>query len=341
MESQESIEGNQVWSWADMMSTYRFWGLLVFYVLALFVGMTLNNSIHSLVFREKSSIGFLGFHFFMYLRIFGVAMGIYLAWAAIRTNPVRGLIIAGILEALGLGVVALVEFFEPLGAMLPLGIILFNIPIRAIIIAIIITVPALLAQANRVAGAFVIVFGVLIAVERLSSGAFHQVTSGINLNVGAFGEYLTIFIILAVGIGFLIPVKRAVFTEKPPDRLYELTPKRRNPVGSFFLIAFIPLYVLYWLYRIHGEVLSLGHDRELLSPRASVGIAFVPMMAPIMSTTLIETINRRRAEQDKPRLRSPVAVFIWTLLVMPVGFALVQSALNKACADRPQSSEQG
>lgn len=152
-----------------------------------------------------------------------------------------------------------------------------------------------------------------------------------SLEIGAATLSLPV---LFVALVVLLPASAALFSEPPSLRGASLPIVRRGPVAVAFL-CLIPFYHLYWLFRAHGEVASLAPSRLLLSPRMAVGMAFVPLMFPILTTTLIDQLNARALKVQNRRLRSPVGVFLWSLFLPPVGIAFVQSAMNRAVTQMP------
>ncbi|MBN1136655.1 MAG: hypothetical protein JXM73_08710, partial [Anaerolineae bacterium] len=89
------------WTWADMFVTYRFWGLLLFYLFSLAAsGMVL--SWFPLLLRDvsPSSATTLSGWLFYVAGLSGL-VGFYLAWAATRHRAKVVLLVAGLLQLVG------------------------------------------------------------------------------------------------------------------------------------------------------------------------------------------------------------------------------------------------
>jgi hypothetical protein len=91
--------------------------------------------------------------------------------------------------------------------------------------------------------------------------------------------------------------------------------------------------LLYWLYKVHGEIASVAPSRAILSPRGAVGIGLLPLMVPVIMTTVIDELNARRTGIGMRRLQPAWLVFLCSLLVFPVGAGLVQGAMNRFVKD--------
>jgi MFS family permease len=313
------------WTWADQLSTYRFWGLLIFYVLSVFVVNYLLNILQLIVFdrigASEAQKGLL-----IGVRAIGSLFGFYLAWAATRWRAVPLLIIFGLLELAGVAMI-----------FLPGTTIAINLVGSAVlgmgVGALTLTVPALIAGGRGGAEMFLVSFGIVSAMSTLGGTALAGALAGMLLPLKSDVHALILVgIPIVIGVLFLLPVKRELFNEPPPPRGYALTPTHRNPV-AVGLLCLVPFYWLYWFYRAHGEVASLAPSRGLLSPRGAVlGAIFVPLLYLVTMTTLIEALNKGAAQQGKPPLRSPWVVFLWGFLLLPVGTALIQSAVNQRMA---------
>jgi hypothetical protein len=97
----------------------------------------------------------------------------------------------------------------------------------------------------------------------------------------------------------------------------------------------VPFYGLYWVYRSHGEVAAIAPSRDLLSPRGALwGTILVPFLALFAMASLLDALNARCQHVGRPRLRSPVTIFLWTLLFAPVAVALIQSGINRLLGEQ-------
>ena len=145
---------------------------------------------------------------------------------------------------------------------------------------------------------------------------------------------VTVLLLLTVVV--LIPVRGELFSIDPPERGRSLVPVKREPVVAALLSCFVPFYLVYWIYRIHGEEAYVRPSRQLLSPRAAAWISVIPLVGaflfPIMLSTLADHHNEVAEASGIPRVQRPWAVFLWSVLFSPVAVGLVQAKLNELVA---------
>jgi hypothetical protein len=140
----------------------------------------------------------------------------------------------------------------------------------------------------------------------------------------------------------LLAIGQEVFSVDPPQRGRAIAPVNREPVVTALLACFVPFYLLYWTYKIHGEEAYVKASTQLLSPRAAAWLAAIPvlniLMFPIMLSTLADHHNAVAAECGGGRMQRPWAAFLWAFLLPPIAIGLTQSSFNAVGALR-QSSE--
>jgi MFS family permease len=111
--------------------------------------------------------------------------------------------------------------------------------------------------------------------------------------------------------------------------------------GVVYLLSFLVflvsvgafVYLAYWVYRIHGELAGAAPSQRLLTPLAALPVGiFVPLGLPVLVMTLGDLLNDRAAEKGRPRLISIAWLAIWTLILPPIGIAMIQSAANRSYA---------
>jgi len=321
MNGNPSEKSRVSWTWADQLSTYRFWGLLLFYTLSItganfvFVGLPLilNRQHTTLIFTTSTLAGLCGF---------------FLAWASTQWRTVSVLAIACVLALLGT-LLFVVPVLASSSALLLLGAVSFGIGTSAVALG----VPAALADGKGGAESFVVAFGIILTVSKIvQAGSTSPIVNRFGPSAVVLGAAGSMFL----GLLFLLPVKTSLFNKPPLPRGYPLTPTYRSPIAVALLSPLFP-YALYWFYRAHGEVTSLKPSPAILSPRGSIGAFFVPLLFPIAMTSLIQTLNERAVEQGKSPFRSPSAVFLWSLFFYPRGMALVQSAINQSLPNNDQT----
>lgn len=87
------------WTWADIVSTYRFWALLISYVLS----GAMAGAFSVLLSRLAIELGvrFTELTGLASVRFLSQLIGFYIAYAAARSKPLRVLMIAAVLQLVG------------------------------------------------------------------------------------------------------------------------------------------------------------------------------------------------------------------------------------------------
>jgi hypothetical protein len=317
-----ATESDAKWLWADLVSSYSFWALVIVYVASSTSFSMFNTLIPALVQDEhltRSDVAGL-----FSPRIYAGFAGLYLAWLAARWKPVPIVIAMVVLQLLAVSLLLV-----PSSLASPLIRIVAGVCWGLGYFTVLLAVPAILAGAlGRVEG-FVMAFGVALTLSRINQILLPALGPSILFKYAVstlvLGFLVAPLLLAALAMAF---VRHGLFQDPPRRPIRTLPPVSRSPLGVAFL-SLVPLYPVYWFYRAHGEAASLTTSRRLLSPLAAVGLCFVPLMAPIMLTTLIDELNLDVARRGRDRLQSPVAVFLLGLFLVPVGLALVQGALNR------------
>lgn len=323
MEAQNPVNETSYWTWADQLSSYCFWGLLLFYSISgvavntLMLGAAQVSMMRDLG-MSVSSIGLLGA-----FRTLGSLYGFYLAWIAARWRTVPMLGLCVLVELAGVVLALFPAPAAPL-ALRFVGAVLIGIGWGAFSLAI----PAILAGGRGGSEALVIALGVMSTVSTLGSLLIPSLTE--FLVKSGISPLLFVGVPLVIGVLFLLGVPSTLFTTPPSAREGALPPTYRNPV-VVALLFLVPFYWLYWTYRIHGEVAALAPSRTLLSPWTAVLEIFcLPFLFPIAMTTLIEALNRQALAHDAAPWKPAWQVGVWSFFFPLVGALLVQSALNGA-----------
>jgi len=328
----ETNEQPGAWTWADQVSSWRFWGLLISYLLAVSLGnAALNMALPFL--RKAAGISTAQYGSMVSVRVIATGFGFCLAWIAIKWRPVVSLMFLAVLKVCGL--ILLFHGATPLWARFA-GWVLVGLSTGAISLA----VPAIIAGGRCGAEAFLVAFGVVTTFGVIVGSV---ASYGVGACIDAWGMGCIVYVAVApvvVGALILLTVRAELFTGQPPDRGYALTPLKREPI-TVALLFFVPFYGLYWLYRAHGEVSAVAPSRTLLSPRgALLGAIFVPFLSLVAMASLIDALNRKRQERGRPRLRSPVEIFLWAFFFTPVAGALIQSGINELLTEQPEQPAQ-
>ena len=321
------------WTWADQLSTYRFWGLILFYVFSCILNLGINTYLYSFLTREfnlsYSAIGM--YSMFLYV---GMPFGIITAWITIRYHSKNLLIGALAVQILG-ALLLTIPLFPLVLIQICVGAFLLGLGSATIAIA----VPAILAGGHGGKEAFLVAFGLMITYEKISSMSV----------ITSFGALLTAFdmsIVLpalsaALGIAaliFILPTKPQYFDEPPSRHLRSLEPVYRDPVMVGFA-CLIPGFIYYWIYRFHGETNAVAPSSRNLNPAAAFWINFlISFMMPFSMVGLVDSLNQRAEIQRQPRLKSPLAIFLLSLFLMPVTMGMVQAALNRFMETRSETT---
>lgn len=315
--------GNQpAWTWADLFSTYRFWGLVLWSVLT-----STAMQFHFLTITRHLADG-LGFPVrfigaVMMGRFAAIPFAFFLAWLIIRTKPVRGMVITGVTMVVAALVIA---SSGPQGvvAVVAASYFLYTGSLIALIVF-----PALIAGTRSGSYTFFVAFGLAFSLASLLGQGGSAALSFILPATGPGGMAFWTAGLLVVALVFLIPVKRVLFTVGPPPRGRAIPHKFRDPLVTAVLAGFVPFYILYWLYQIHGEAANLRPSRRLLSPRGAVGVSFAPFMAPVILVTLTDHLNEHAASLDLPPVRRTWVIALWCFLLGPVAVGLLQDSMNR------------
>jgi hypothetical protein len=322
--STTAADQKPTWTWADLLSTYRFWGLLLFYVLAGAGMRTVLNSAAFSLYRRYNlrPADYSGLYL---MSLLCIPLAFYLAWIAIRSRPLDTLLFVGCLQIVAGGVLMVFGPNLPRGPGVVIvgGVLFFFLYLGSVVVQLV--VPALVAGALGSSLGFIIAFGALYTTEHLTymlpslSFALAETSNGLMYLLGG---------VLLVAVICLLPIRQALFTEEPPARGRSLEPSYRGSV-AVALLTFIPFYVLYWIYRAYGEAAYLHRSRGLLSPRGAAWIWLVPLMGPILLMTLADHLDQRAAAWGVPVRRRVWAIFAWSVFFPPVAIGMLQGGLNR------------
>lgn len=326
MTKQFSVELQESWTWADQISTYRFWGLLIFYFLST-ICVGILSSFMALFLTRTLGLEFKDVGITLAVMSIASLFGFYIAWGAIHGKTVAVLVIAGVLQLLG-ALLMTITSLSSITILRLVGASFFGLGVGTITLAI----PSIVSGGRGGNKTFVISFGIVFLVTHIGEllapvlGTFALAT-----NLDKIGIYLSACMIL--GIIALLPVKSSLFNVPPPQRNYPIMPTYRNPI-SVAVLCLIPFYWFYWLYKAHGEVASIAPSRNILSPQASwLASMLIPLAYPIIITSLTDALNMRALELGKPSYRSSWVTFLSAFIFLPIALALVQSDLNKAIVE--------
>lgn len=316
------------WTWADLVSTYRFWGLAAFFV---FSGLASTSPIYAIsILRDRYGLSVNDVGAFLSMRTASLVPAFFVAWAAIRTNPKRVLLTLAGIQVLAAAMVAFGWSHNMAALMFEFGFIYLADAVVQFIF------PAVIASAMGGGEVFFAAFGVLLLVRQFQYAIIPLLHQAVAPSLGHV-DLMTASSVL--GLICLAPVKQTLFSVPPPPRGRSLEPIYRGPVAAGILSAFVPFYFLYWSFRAHGEAAHLEPSRSLLSPRAGIWIWFgVP--GPIILAALADHLNRRAAAWDIRACRT-WKIIIWGVFLLPVAIGLLQGLLNRLSAYQQSQAARG
>ena len=337
MQSLAANESRVSWTWADLLCTYRYWGLFLAFVFCGAATMFHYSFIfelanqRGLTFADMAQIQ--GF-----ARLIAILCALILAWIGIRTRPV-----AVLLAVTGLGMAASLVLLVP-AIPIEAGAVFegFAVPLMSGVFYILF--PVVLARAGGGYQSVLIGFGLAWTVDDLFESAMTAGNGWLINRAGMSASLWVMLVLLTLAIVFLLPVKRELFTIDPPERGSAFVRSGRDPVVTAILAGIVPFYIVYWLYQIHGEEAYLRPSRRLLSPRAAAWLGVIPvvneLLFPFVASTLADHHNEVSAEAGGGRVQRPWAAFLWGLLFVPVSVGLVQSSFNQL-AERMEKAGAG
>ncbi|GKX58599.1 hypothetical protein [Leminorella grimontii] len=318
------LNSTKSWTYADITSSYRFWGIMLCFLLMTFSFLLSFNSIPLLMSasaRPPRETGML----YSFNQI-GMLLSIIPAWMASRIKNVYPFYAICLLALLGF---VLTYFYLQTLPVVCLGWFFTGLSQGALLLLI----PAYIAGAAGSVEAFVLAFGLCITLKLLIQ---IYVPFFLNAFLGEWagnisGLYIVISAVALVSILFLLPVKRELFNAVPRARLSSVQASTNDsPVAVFFLTAIVPFYVIYWVARAHREVWFHAPSSRLFTSWASGWlILFVPFSFSVLCSTLNDTVRemlKKRCEDEGTKTRW---IVLAALLLPPLGAAMMQSQINR------------
>lgn len=320
MKTDQENTQTEIWTWADMISTYRFWGLLL--LLMNVVGaQALLSTIFPLHLQDFHSVSLPQLGTFFSIATMSQVAGFLPAWVASRWHP-KWILIG--LTALNL-----------LSAPFVLGDIDLQLSLTSAIIfnftfgAIIMIIPIILSGGRGGMLTFAFVFGLSTIVSAM--GRFSALSSLSPLSDTYGFDTLRWVIVANIGLGllFLLPTNGVYFLQSPRVRNQQDLIQVRSPiaVGLFSLIPIVPIY---YLYRFHKEMASVGEEKMI--PNAWIGllVSLFPFTAPLILTNLVDASSAWLAKMGRDPLRRSWPVTVAGYIFFPVALGLVQDVLNQS-----------
>lgn len=320
MEKEKISTMNVTWTWADQLSTYRFWGILLF-----FIFLSASNHIMSISAPLLGLDGMNGTNIaiFYTVGLFAKFGGLWLAWFMVLMRNHYLLYLFSSFTIIG---ILLLLLFSPSLIVLSISSFLIGLSFGAIALA----TPTIISGGKGGSEMFVVSFGLITFMElvlRLFSSSFPYLLSNI-LNTPK-SNVITGLVLALVGTISLLPVKADLFNVPPPERKKFLTPIQRNPV-IVALLCFVPFYPLYLSYRLHGEINQINPTQNILSPRAAVWITlFFPILFPIIVYSLNSNLIIKLKENNVQGFFYTWIIILMAFIFLPLSFSFIQSNLNQ------------
>lgn len=333
MRGDMASSNNTEWTWADLVSTYRFWGLLLFYCLSSTATFA-SFAFLPVYLAERFNLSLIQISYLFIWRNLGFFLGgFFLAWAVGRRRSVNWLLFVGAIQLFGVLLLSIPSL--PASPVFPqAGALLLGVGASGVLVGI----AALLAGGRGSTESFAIAFGLLFGASELMRLLSSSLKGLIENRWGFSGIAAAGVVLLVLALIALAPIDRSLFAGTPPQRGKCIVPRRRNPALVAVLGAFLPFYFLYWLYKAHGEVASLIPSRALMSPRGAVGLALLPFLVPVMMTTLTDQLNKRATGQGADKFSRPWVTFLWSMILFPVAMGLLQSRINTSASLQRQGA---
>lgn len=304
------------WTWADLVSSYRFWALVIFTFCIAFNLMLLSIISPYIMSDFGLTHKDIGLIFFM--RTMGF-LSIIPAWIAARIKSYNPLYFFALMICLAL----LIAYYT--GDFLVLIICAFMIGLFSASSALLIA--ANIAKAvNRIEG-FVLVFGLITIIIMVSHILSVPIYQYIITKMGYRYNYIVVFALMVISVLFLLPMQKSLFSNSPQIRQVKVIDQEyREPMQTFLLFTFIPFYSIYWFVKVHYDIRIYSQSARLLTPVAAGWCALlVPFAMAIMLVNLTDILDEISFQKKRSRCK----FIIVSCLFPPIAVALVQDRLNQ------------
>lgn len=359
------------WTFADQVSSYRFWGLVGAWACSAFSMQALRASVldsarQMLAYGEIAQVMALGLPL-------GMLAGLVLGLLLVRGSTTRGLVLLALCTGVLLPL-ALQWGLEPsvpqLAALLLLG--------QVQLYALMVVVPAVVAGGRGRSVVFASALVVALALKALVDLAAPMLTMAVAERWPWWTAHSQSVVAMGLAVLLLLPLWRgagqALFAGMPPQR-HAVQPaqpalRARNPlgmalwVGLLWVAALIPLLglwlaltqglgdglpqwwtrvaqgcavagligLVWWNYRIHRDVLALAAPAQRAELLTPRAAAWACVLVPLSGLLLPLQLAQVLNLSGCGRL-STAWLVLWCLLLPPVAVALVQRAVNRAIVE--------
>jgi len=324
MEIEKTTTNVVSWTWADQISSYKFWGIFLFFIFLLIPNIIMNYSFT--IFRENYGMSTTQIGTVMAFKSFAGFRGLWLAWFMVRMKNHYLLFLYSGFTIIGLILILLM----PSIITLSICLILIGLSFGAISLAI----PTIISGGKGGSEMFVVSFGLITFFELVAWTSFNGLFGILFASLNTPNSYIIIGLVSSlIGVILLLPVKAELFNITPPERKKFLTPIRREPV-IVALLCLVPLYNIYYIlhlsYRLHGEVNQINPTQNILSPRSAVWCTlFLSILSPIIVSSLNTNLSLKLKENNASGFYKTWVIILWSFIFMPISYALIQSNLNQ------------
>ena len=313
------------WLWQDMVSSYRFWGLVMAaFLIAVSYSFTSFSTVDFLMDANTDGANLVR------VSMVGIYIAGFVVLYFLRERIKLALVLFTLINVVSLG---LTYFGSPTN----LAVILAAITCSTIgRYGFVLSLAAGLVTARLPLKSFLIVLAIIgfwwmIGLDlgyRLEIWHFSNKYALIDAAVTLPGELsfnmrarlLTPSVLAVLALLFL-PQK--MFLASPETKVKAKPPQRRDPVWVFVASLIVPFYFLVWLYNRPGELKSLAPDMHQPSPVGAVCLGlFAPMILPFWFHNVREDFGNRLEG------RSPSAIGVAGFFMPPIAAGLAQSDIN-------------
>jgi len=323
METQKKT--NEIsWTWADQISSYRFWGIFLFFIFLLLPNIIMNYSFS--IFRENYGMSSNQIGTALAFKSFAGFGGLWLAWFMVRMKNHYLLFLFSGLTIIGLLLILLM----PSIVSLSICFFLIGLSFGAISLAI----PTIISGGRGGSEMFVVSFGLITFFEFIAWTSFSGLFGILFEFLSTPKSYIIIGLVASfIGTILLLPVKADLFNNPPPERKFFLTPTYREPV-TVALLCLVPIYNIYYIiylsYRFHGEVNEINPTQNILSPRAAAWCTLLlSILSPIIVSSLNTCLTSKLKENNATKFYKNWVIILWSFIFLPISYALIQSNMNQ------------
>lgn len=324
METEEKTANVVSWTWADQISSYKFWGIFLFFIFLLIPNILITYSFS--VFRESYEMSSFRIGTVMIFKSLAGFGGLWLAWFMVRMKNHYLLFLYSSFTIIGLILILLIQSIISFSICL----ILTGLSFGAISLAI----PTIISGGKGGSEMFVVSFGLITFFELVAWTSFNGLSGILFEFLNTPNSFIMIGLVASViGLILLLPVKSDLFNIPPPKRKRILTPIHREPL-IVTLLCLVPLYNIYYTlhlsYRLHGEVNQINPTQDILSPRAAVWCTlFLTILSPIIVSSLNTNLCYKLKENNVSRYYKTWVIILWSFIFIPISYALIQSNMNQ------------